>query len=99
MLSGNGLSSGANSLTPPALGKENLYLGSNKGHIVALKQADGSQVFSYNVGEPLASQPILAHGNIYFGTVSGYLVCLKLQNPDADGWTAWGGNAQHNKVD
>jgi outer membrane protein assembly factor BamB len=99
MLSGNGLSSGANSLTPPALGKENLYLGSNKGHIIALKQADGSQVFSYNVGEPLASQPILAHGNIYFGTVSGYLVCLKLQNPDADGWTAWGGNAQHNKVD
>ena len=98
-VSGNGLTNAANSLTPPALGKANLYLGSTKGHVLAVKQSDGTLAFGYNVGEPLASQPILAEGNLYFGTANGLLVCIKLNDPDAKDWHAWGGNAQHNKVD
>ena len=98
-VTGNGLTNAANALTPPALGKVNLYLGSAKGHILAVKQSDGTLAFAYNVGEPLASQPILADGNLYFGTASGLLVCLKLNDADARDWHAWGGNAQHNKVE
>ena len=37
-------------------------------------------------------------GNVYAGTSDGRLICLKTGNKDADGWYAWGGNAQHNKV-
>jgi len=44
-------------------------------------------------------QPALALGNIYVGTANGLLICLKTGDPDADGWYAWGGNAQHNKND
>ncbi|MEI8195681.1 MAG: PQQ-binding-like beta-propeller repeat protein, partial [Phycisphaerae bacterium] len=98
VVTGDGLGRQANSLTPPALGKEKLYLGSAKGHILALKQTDGSLAYSYKLSEPLASQPILAEGNLYFGTASGLLVCLKLNDKDAEGWYAWGGDAQHNKV-
>jgi len=42
-------------------------------------------------------QPALALGNIYIGTANGFLICLKTGDRDADGWYAWGGNAQHNK--
>jgi hypothetical protein len=27
------------------------------------------------------------------------IICLKTADPDADNWTAWGGNARHNKKD
>ncbi|HUO10145.1 MAG TPA: PQQ-binding-like beta-propeller repeat protein [Phycisphaerae bacterium] len=94
-----GLSNAANSLTPPALGKTNLYLGTARGQLLALKQSDASLAFAYNLSQPLASQPILADGNLYLGTTNGYLICLKLNNPDASNWTAWGGDAQHNKVE
>ncbi len=42
--------------------------------------------------------PALAKGNVYAGTSDGRLICLKTGNKDADGWYAWGGNAQHNKI-
>jgi outer membrane protein assembly factor BamB len=98
-VTGDGLGEGANSLTPPALGKVNLYLGTARGQVLAVKQADGTLVYGYAFGQALASQPILADGNLYFGTTNGMLVCLKLNDADAKDWTAWGGNAQHNKVE
>ncbi len=94
-----GLSNQAGTLTPPALGKEKLFIGSSTGHILVFKQSDGSLSCAYKFSEPFTSQPILAGGNIYFGTASGNLVCLKLNDPDAQDWHAWGGNSQHNKVD
>jgi hypothetical protein len=27
------------------------------------------------------------------------LICLKTGDPDADDWTAWGGNAQYNNTE
>jgi hypothetical protein len=47
---------------------------------------------------PMAFQPALAKGNVYAGTSDGRLICLKTGSKDADGWYAWGGNAQHNKI-
>ena len=47
---------------------------------------------------PITFQPALAKGNVYAGTSDGRLICLKTGNDDADGWYAWGGNAQHNKI-
>jgi Ca-activated chloride channel family protein len=82
---------------PPALGKQNLYLLSADGHVVSINQKTGNVNFMYSLNQPMAFQPALALGNIYIGTNNGMLICLKTGDTDADGWTAWGGNAQHNK--
>ena len=74
-----------------------MYLGSGMGYVVAVRQSDGAQKFLYNFKEPIVFQPSLANGNVYMGTANGLLICLKTGDKDADGWTMWGGNAQHNK--
>jgi Ca-activated chloride channel homolog len=84
--------------SPPALGRDYLYLGSANGYLVAVRQSDGTVGFSYAVKAPIVFQPALAKGNVYVGTSDGRLLCLKTGKADADGWYAWGGNAQHNKV-
>lgn len=83
--------------SPPALGRDYMYLSSALGHIVSVSQKDGTLGFSYAFGAPMVFQPALANGNVYAGTGQGLLICLKTGNRDADGWYAWGGNAQHNK--
>lgn len=99
VVSGHRLGNQANTLTPPALGKERLYLDTAEGHLLALSQRDGSLACAYKLSEPVVSQLVLADGALYFATGKGQLVCLKLKDPDAADWHAWGGNAQHNKVD
>jgi len=96
--SGKDVADGAQIFSPPSLGLENLYLCSAAGHLVSVSQKDGTAGFLYSTKVPMASQPALAGGNLYVGTADGRLVCLKA-GADADGWTAWGGNAQHNKAD
>jgi outer membrane protein assembly factor BamB len=80
------------------VGHDFLYLAGADGHLVSVNQSDGRVGFSYAMKAPIAFQPALAKGNIYAGTSDGRLFCLKTGNMDADGWYAWGGNAQHNKV-
>ncbi len=63
-----------------------------------MRQSDGVLGFAYALKQPMAFQPVLARGNIYAGTANGLVICLKTGQADADGWYAWGGNAQHNKV-
>jgi Ca-activated chloride channel family protein len=94
---GEGIGEDTQVFSPPALGERNLYLCGAQGHIVAVKQQDGALAFAYALKQPMAFQPALARGNIYVGTVNGLLICLKTGEKDADGWYAWGGNAQHNK--
>lgn len=84
--------------SPPAVGRDYLYLAAAAGYLVSLRQSDGSIGFSYSMKAPIAFQPALARGNVYAGTADGRLICLKTGNKDADGWYAWGGNAQHNKI-
>ena len=89
----------AQRFAPPALGKDNLYLCGAAGELLSLAQEDGSVRFCYTMKHPMAFQPALSGGNVYVGTADGYVVCLKTGDTDADGWTAWGGNAKHNKKD
>lgn len=84
---------------PPSLGRHNMYLCSGDGHLVSMKQDNGNVDFMYALPFPISFQPALADGKVYIGSGDGYLVCLDTGNPDADGWCAWGGNAQHNKQD
>lgn len=84
--------------SPPALGHDYMYLSSAWGHLVSVRQKDGSVGFNYFFKQPMIFQPALAHGNVYAGTSQGLVICLKTGNTDADGWYEWGGNAQHNKA-
>jgi Ca-activated chloride channel family protein len=95
---GAGVSDDSQVFSPPALGQNNLYLGSALGHLISVNQQSGDLNFVYWLKQPIAFQPMLAEGNIYVGTVNGLLICLKTGDKDADGWYAWGGNAQHNKA-
>ncbi len=89
---------GGQIFSPPAIGRDYLYLAGADGHLVSVRQSDGGIGFSYAMKAPIAFQPALAKGNVYAGTSDGRLICLKTGNKDADGWYAWGGNAQHNKI-
>ena len=89
---------GGQVFSPPAVGHDYLYLAGAAGYLVSVRQSDGGVGFSYAMKAPIAFQPALAKGNLYAGTSDGRLICLKTGNKDADGWYAWGGNAQHNKV-
>ena len=89
---------GGQIFSPPAVGRDYLYLAGADGHLLSVNQSDGGVGFSYAMKAPIAFQPALAKGNLYAGTSDGRLICLKTGNKDADGWYAWGGDAQHNKV-
>jgi len=95
---GNRAASGGQIFSPPAVGQDYLYLAGAAGYLLAVRQNDGAVGFSYSLTAPMTFQPALAKGNIYEGTSDGRLICLKTGSADADGWYAWGGNAQHNKV-
>jgi len=95
---GGKVASNTQVFSPPAVGAEYLYLAGAAGHLVSVRQSDGRVGFSYALKAPMTFQPALAQGNIYVGTVDGRLICLKTGSRDADGWYAWGGNGQHNKV-
>ena len=94
---GAGVDANSQVFSPPALGRSNMYLCSAQGHVMAIGQKDGAVNVLYALTQPMTFQPALAHGNIYVGTANGLLICLKTGDRDADGWYAWGGNAQHNK--
>jgi outer membrane protein assembly factor BamB len=94
---GKNIDANAHLFAPPALGEQNIYLCSTEGHVIAMRQSDGSALFAYNTHAPIAFQPALADGRIFAGTADGRLICLNVREKDADGWYAWGGNAQHNR--
>jgi Ca-activated chloride channel family protein len=95
---GNRAAPGGQVFSPPAVGHDYMYLAGAAGYLVSVRQSDGGVGFSYAMKAPIAFQPALAKGNVYAGTSDGRLICLKTGNKDADGWYAWGGNAQHNKI-
>jgi Ca-activated chloride channel family protein len=96
-VSGGGLVADAQVFSPPALGEHFMYLSSSLGHLLSVNQKEGDVGFMYEFGEPMVFQPALAEGGVYVGTSNGMLICLKTGTADADGWYAWGGNAEHNK--
>ena len=82
---------------PPSLGREQMYIASTVGHLVAMRPDDGKVSMMYALLRPICFQPSLACGRIYLGTGDGGLICLESGQDDADGWHMWGGNAQHNR--
>lgn len=94
---GKDIDASAHLFAPPALGQKNMYLCSAAGHVVGLRQSDGQVTFAYATKAPMAFQPALAEGRLFVGTCDGRVICIALADKDADGWYAWGGNAQHNK--
>jgi outer membrane protein assembly factor BamB len=96
---GAGITDGTQVFSPPSVGKERLYLCTAMGHLLDVDKETGKPGFLYATKRPMVYQPALAEGNVYAPTAGGLLICLKTGSDDADGWYAWGGNAQHNKTD
>jgi outer membrane protein assembly factor BamB len=97
LASGKEFGENAQIFAPPALGGKFMYLCSVRGHMLCVAQDNGQPRFIYAFNRPMAFQPTLAGGRMFAGTTQGMLICLDTADKDADGWTAWGGNAQHNK--
>ncbi len=97
-ITGAGVNNNQQVFSPPALGREYMYLSGTLGHLVSVRQKDGTPGFIYALKQPMVFQPALVNGNVYVGTAQGTVICLKTTNKDADGWYEWGGNAQHNKT-
>ena len=97
-MKGAGVKDDSQVFSPPASGRDYLYLTGSLGHMISVRQSDGQVGFSYALGQSMAFQPALANGNVYAGTTNGLVICLRTQDKDADGWYEWGGNAQHNKT-
>jgi outer membrane protein assembly factor BamB len=86
--------------SPPSIGRQNMYLCSGDGHLVCMDERTGDVKYMYNTKQPISFQPALADGRVFIGTANGMLLSIQSEDPtDAQGWTAWGGNAQHNKVE
>jgi len=96
-VSGTKVNANTQVFSPPALGRDYIYLSSSQGHLLSVRQKDGELGFSYSFKKPMIFQPALVDGNVYVGTGDGLLICLKTNGKDADGWYEWGGNRQHNK--
>jgi outer membrane protein assembly factor BamB len=87
---------GGRCLTPPSMAGGYLFVGSSDGEIICINAKDGSQVWSYNVEEPIRFQPAVVDGKVYFTTDLGNLFCIDTGDTILDGWYMWGGNSAHN---
>ncbi len=72
-----------------------LVFGTVDGHLYFSDIDTGMTIRAYDLGEPIAFQPIVAQGWVYVGTGSGKVIGLEIGDPMLDGWHMWGGNAQH----
>ncbi len=79
----------------PSVGKHDIYVTTGSGYIIALNSKTGKLEHCYATRQSFDCQPCLALGNLYAGTSSGKVLCVPM-GEDADGWSCWGGNAQHN---
>jgi eukaryotic-like serine/threonine-protein kinase len=79
----------------PSVGKHDIYLTTGSGYIITLNSKTGKEEHCYATRQSFDCQPCLAQGNLYVGTHNGKLLCFPM-GEDADGWSCWGGNAQHN---
>ena len=79
----------------PAIAGSQLVFGTRDGMIFGLESDGGMSTFAYDVGEPIAAQPIVAHGWVYAATTRGGLIGLEVGDAALDGWHMWGGNAAH----
>lgn len=66
----------------PALDEKHIYIGSDSGHMRAIRQSDGSEVWKFsirgfgNMGKTILSSPALHRGVVYFGAYDGNFYAL-----------------------
>lgn len=86
---------GAQAVSPPAVVGSMLVFGTVDGHLYFSDIDTGMTIRAYDLGEPIAFQPVVAQGWVYVGTGNGKVIGLEIGDPMMDGWHMWGGNAQH----
>jgi outer membrane protein assembly factor BamB len=51
-------------------------VGSDDGRLYAVKLADGSEAWSYEIGQPIGSSPAIASGRVVIGGEDGNVYCF-----------------------
>lgn len=94
------IGSGQAPLTPPAYAAGKLYMGSLWGDFVCVDADTGKLLWRRRLANSLGvtSQIVLDGGRMYASTRDGLLVGIDTGDPDATGWSSWGGTADHNSA-
>lgn len=87
---------GSRGITPPALTKDKIFVGTTSGDIICYRAEDGKPLWQYNIGEPIRFQPAIYQGAVYVATDRGNVYRIETGDPSDDGWHMWGGGAAHN---
>jgi Ca-activated chloride channel family protein len=82
--------------SPPAIATSAIVFGTRDGIVYGLDIDTGLTTFAYDVGQPIAAQPIVAGGWVYAATTRGGLVAFEIGDRTVGGWHMWGGNSKHN---
>jgi outer membrane protein assembly factor BamB len=93
-----GLGQGQPPLTPPAYAGGKLYFASVCGDVICMDAASGIVLWRLRLpgSQGIVSQPVLDRGNLYVTTKKGLLVSIDARDPQATGWSVWGGGPGHN---
>ena len=57
----------------PAICGDKVIVGSDDGRLYLLRLADGKQLWSYEIGQPVTSSPAVAGGLVVVGCDDGYV--------------------------
>ena len=55
---------------------DRVYVGSDDGHVYALKLSDGSKVWAHKTGDTVEASPLVLEGTVYVGSGDGFLYAL-----------------------
>ena len=61
----------------PAVAGGVVYIGSDDGHVYALKAATGARLWAYDTGAPVVSSPAVSGGVVYVGAGNGTVYALR----------------------
>jgi len=86
------------SLTPPAIVNGKVFVASIFGEVLALSEQTGDTLWSVDIGEPVAFQPVIARGRVYVATNNGSVFSFDTGDARDDGWHMWGATSLHNGI-
>jgi Ca-activated chloride channel family protein len=84
------------SLTPPAIVNGKVFVVSTFGEVLALSAQTGDTLWSVDIGEPVAFQPVITRGRVYVATNNGSVFSFDTGDAHDDGWQMWGATSLHN---
>jgi outer membrane protein assembly factor BamB len=83
-------------ITPPALAGGKLYMGTVDGRIICMDPRNGETLWQADVGGRIWFEPAVVDGAVYAAMDDGTILRLETGDPEATGWSMWGGSAGHN---